>query len=124
VGAASASTPHDRLPESNFGSRLDCYGWGENVVSAGYGDLNLSQVDNTTYTGAFGGTSGASAIIAGAALLVQGLLLKAEKPLLSPAQMRSILSDPATGTPQGATVLGHIGVMPDLRQIIQNLLGL
>jgi len=124
VGAASSSTPHERLPDSNFGSRVDCYGWGENIVSAGYGDLNLSQVDNTRYTGAFGGTSGASAIIAGAALLVQGLHLKATGSLLSPAQMRSILSNPATGTPQGATVLGHIGVMPDLRQIIQNLLGL
>ena len=121
VGAASASTPHDRLPESNFGSRLDCYGWGENVVTAGYGDLNLTQVDNKTYTGAFGGTSGASAIIAGAALLIQGLYYKATHSLLSPAQMRWILSNPASGTPQGMNVPGHIGVMPDLRKIIQNL---
>jgi subtilisin family serine protease len=125
VGAATSSTPHERLPESNFGSRVDCYGWGEDIVSAGYGDLHHSQGDNTRYTQAFGGTSGASAIIAGAALLVQGLHRKAKGSLLSPAQMRLLLSDRATATPQGpTTILKNIGVMPDLRQIIQNLLGL
>ena len=118
VGAASSSTPHERLPESNVGSRIDCYAWGENIVSAGYGDLNPGQVNKKTYTGAFGGTSGASAIITGAALLVQGLNRKTTGSLLSPAQMRLILSDPATGTPQGATVPGRIGVMPDLRRIV------
>jgi hypothetical protein len=39
--------------------------------------------------------------------------------------MRLILSDKATGTRQGpTTVLKNIGVMPDLRMIIQNSLGL
>src|SRR4029079_9419933 len=27
VGAARAALPHDRAPFSNYGSRLDCYGW-------------------------------------------------------------------------------------------------
>jgi len=115
-----SALPHERLSESNFGSRVDCYAWGENIVSAGYGDRYHNQGDNTTYTGAFGGTSGAAAIIAGAALLVQGIYHKATRSRLLPEQMRSILS--ATGTPQGpATALENIGVMPDLRQIIQNL---
>ena len=124
VGAAEKKTrgnAHDRLAESNFGSRVDCYAWGKGIVSAGFGDRHLGRGDNTTYTATFSGTSGASAIIAGAALLVQGLHLKAQRPLLSPAQMRSILSDAGTGTRQGTAVPGHIGVMPDLRRIIQTL---
>jgi hypothetical protein len=40
--------------------------------------------------------------------------------VLSPLQMRSLLSDPATGTAQGRGVAGNIGVMPDLRAIIEN----
>ena len=121
VGAALSALPHDRLNVSNFGSRVDCYAWGEGIVSAGFGDLShVAGDDNTTYTATFGGTSGASAIIAGAALLVQGLHLKKRDSLLSPEQMRSILS--ATGTPQGpTTTLENIGVMPDLRRIIQTL---
>src|SRR6185295_4681179 len=31
VGAARAGLPHDRAPFSNYGSRLDCFGWGESV---------------------------------------------------------------------------------------------
>jgi subtilisin family serine protease len=126
---------HERLPKSNFGSRVDCYAWGEGIVSAGGGDLrsegtdrNVNQEDNKRYTQIFGGTSGASAIIAGAALLVQGLHLEKKNSLLSPAKMREILSKPATGTPQKVTVdsqgepiLENIGVMPDLRRIIQTL---
>lgn len=128
VGAASSSltsTCHERLDGSNFGSRVDCYAWGENIVTAGYGDLSAVAGDNTTYTNKFSGTSGASAIIAGAALLVQGLYRSRTDSLLSPGQMRLILSDRATGTCQGpTTVLKNIGVMPDLRKIIQNTLGL
>src|SRR5262245_55433555 len=30
VGAASAASPHGRLWFSNYGSRIDCYAWGEN----------------------------------------------------------------------------------------------
>ncbi len=76
VAAATSSTPHERLLDSNFGSRVNCYAWGENIVSAGYGDLNLSGVNDTMYTSVFKQTSGAAAIIAGAALLVQALYLK------------------------------------------------
>ena len=43
---------------------------------------------------------------------------------LSPTQMRALLSDPATGTPQGPNVAGNIGVMPNLRAIIEDTLGL
>lgn len=123
VGAALSSLPHNRANFSNFGSRVDCYAWGENVVTAGYGDLDAGGGDNTrTYTSAFNGTSSASPIISGAALIVQGMYKANNGYSLSPLEMRALLSDRATGTAQGGGVPGNIGVMPDLRSIIATLL--
>ncbi len=122
VGAANSALPHDRASFSNFGSRVDCYGWGDSIVSAGYGDL--AGAGNSSYTSVFGGTSGASPIITGSALLVQGQYFASTGTLLSPQQMRVILSNPLTGTAQGGGVAGNIGVMPDLKSIVQNTLGL
>lgn len=122
VGAGEAALPHDRSDFSNFGSRVDCYAWGDSIVTAGYGDLAGS--GNTSYTADFGGTSGASPIVSGAALLLQGLHLAANGGLLSPLQMRGLLAAPATGTPQGPGRPGHIGVMPNLRAIVETTLGL
>jgi hypothetical protein len=125
VGAALSPLPHDRANFSNFGTRIDCYGWGENVTSAGYGDLTpMGTPDNSTYTAVFSGTSSASPIITGAALIVQGSYEVASGTRLSPMQMRTLLSNPATGTPQGGGVAGNIGVMPNLQAIIQTTLGL
>jgi hypothetical protein len=125
VGAALSPLPHDRANFSNFGTRIDCYGWGENVTSAGYGDLTpVGTPDNSTYTAVFNGTSSASPIITGAALIVQGSYEAASGTRLSPLQMRTLLSNPATGTAQGGNVAGNIGVMPNLQAIIQTTLGL
>lgn len=125
IGAAESPLPHNRASFSNFGSRIDCYGWGRNVVSCGYGDLDAGGGDdNKMYTSAFSGTSSASPIVAGAALVVQGRYEATTGMRLSPTQMRHILSDPATGTAQGGGVAGAIGVMPNLRAIIENTLGL
>ncbi|SFN40027.1 Abnormal spindle-like microcephaly-assoc'd, ASPM-SPD-2-Hydin [Nitrosospira briensis] len=123
VGAALSPLPHNRAGFSNFGSRVDCYGWGENVVTAGYGDLDGGGGDNTrTYTSTFNGTSSASPIISGAALIVQGIYRANTGEPLSPLEMRALLSDRATGTAQGGGVPGNIGVMPDLRLIIETIL--
>jgi hypothetical protein len=67
VGAGSAGVPHGRLSFSNYGSRIDCYGWGESIDTTGDGWTGTS---TTTYTTSFGGTSGASPIVAGSALLI------------------------------------------------------
>lgn len=123
VGASVSTVPHNKNPFSNYGSRIDCYAWGENIVTAGYGDLDPGTGDNSTYTDTFRNTSGAAPIIAGAALILQGMYEAATGTIIPPTQMQNLLSDPATGTPQGAAVAGDIGVMPDLRQIIP-LLGL
>jgi hypothetical protein len=127
VGAANAALPHDRAiwgggQGSNYGTRVDCYAWGDSIVSAGYADL--AGAGNTSYTSVFGGTSGASPIITGSALLLQGMYAASSGTLLSPQQMRVLLLNAATGTAQGGGVAGNIGVMPNLRSIAQNTLGL
>jgi len=123
VGASRASLPHDRAPFSNYGSRLDCFGWGETVTTCGYGDL-AGTGDTDFYTNSFSGTSSASPIIAGAAALLQALHEANAGARLGPQAMRTLLADPATGTRQGPNVAGHIGVMPDLRAIVRDRLQL
>ena len=120
VGAASASVPHTRLWFSCFGSRIDCYGWGESIDTTGDGWTgNLM----TTYTATFGGTSGASPIITGAALSVQGMNQASRGYRFSPRQIRTILSNPNTGTQSSNPAADKIGVMPDLKKIANNVLG-
>jgi hypothetical protein len=60
-------------------------------------------------------TSSASAIIAGAAIVVQSIVAASGKRRLSPAQMRDILSNNGTAS-------DRIGVMPDLKKIIDDVL--
>jgi serine protease len=128
VGASQSpvvnGNSHARWTSSNFGSRIDCYAWGENITTCGYGDLTPVAGADADYTAVFGGTSGASPIIVGAAVLIQSMYRTATGTLLSPGQMRGILRDPANGTPQSATVAGTIGTMPDLQRIATNVLGL
>ncbi len=131
VGASLSALPHNRWGSSNFGSRIDCYGWGENIVTSGYANRNTGSLGNDAtasrdddYTSDFGGTSGASPMVVGAALILQGMYKADVASVLSPLQMRSLLSNPATGTAQGGGVAGNIGVMPNLRAIIEDTLGL
>lgn len=125
VGAAASALPHNRLGFSSFGARVDCYGWGENVTTSGYGDLDGGGGSaDATYTDTFSGTSSATPIVAGAALLLQGMHLANTGTRLSPLAMRALLSNPLTGTAQGGGVAGNIGVMPNLRAIIDDTLGL
>ncbi len=123
VGAALSTLPHNRKRSSNYGSRIDCYAWGNRVVTCGFGDLYTGNDVNDTYTADFTNTSAAAPMIAGAALVLQGMYLEAAgNGRLSPGQMRALLADPATGTRQGRGVRGHIGVMPNLRAIVKNSL--
>jgi serine protease len=115
VGAASSTSPHTRLSFSNYGNRIDCYAWGENIETT---TTNTYGTDNTIYTTSFGGTSGASPIIAGAALLVQSIAKASRGQLFSPLELREILR--TNGTPSTDPENDLIGVMPDLRSIIMN----
>lgn len=117
VGAATSAAPHTRLGFSSHGARIDCYGWGQNIDTTGDGWTGTS---TTAYTSSFGGTSGASPIIAGAALAVQGMVEAASGGRLSPRQMRAVLTNPATSTASGNPAIDRIGVMPDLRAIVED----
>lgn len=116
VGAGSSTSPHTRMNFSNFGSRIDCYAWGENVDTS---TSNTTMPFSTTaYTGGFNGTSSASPIITGAALVVQGIAEASLGFRFSAFQMRELLSNPATGTASNNPAVDRIGVMPNLRAII------
>jgi hypothetical protein len=115
VGAASSDYPH--VPLGNTGTRIDCYAWGQNIQTA---SSNGDGTDNSAYTPppvwGFGGTSGASAIVAGAALVVQGLAQACGRDRFSPAELRQILK--TNGTKSAGGLSNVIGVMPNLCNII------
>ena len=120
VAAATSAAPHSRLVFSTHGQRIDCYAWGQNITTCSSDAAGAT----TLYRNNFGGTSGASPMIAGAALCVQGIYQASTGGRLSPAQMRRILSDPAFNTPRAPAETTAIGVMPNLRGIIDNVLGI
>jgi hypothetical protein len=118
VTAATSAAPHTRLAYGPHGRRIDCYAWGQNINT-----LSSSSGGSTTaYQTGFGGTSGASPIITGAALLVQSRAEAQSGSRFSPRQMRAILSDPATGTPPDVGEATQIGVMPDLAAIYDTVI--
>lgn len=116
VGAGSSAVPHRRLDFSNHGSRIDCYGWGENVDTAGDGWTGTS---TTAYTTGFGGTSSASPIVAGAAVLLQSWCRQRRGQPMTPRQVRERLSSAHLNTPSADPRVDRIGVMPDLRAILE-----
>ncbi len=111
-----------RLGFSNYGARVDCQGWGREVTSTGYGNLQGggSIHRNEWYTETFSGTSSASPIVVGALGCVQGILKAQGSPLLTPSRAISLLR--TTGSPQqdapGRPATQRIGKRPNLRQII------
>ena len=108
---------------SNFGSRVDCYAYGENVVTTGPGFTPAATLSGTVagdqYRNDFGGTSAAAAIVAGAAVVLQGMNKGMKGVPLDPLQMRDALSQ--QGTPQAPGQLELIGVMPDLKKAAHTL---
>ncbi|WP_257461688.1 DUF4214 domain-containing protein [Archangium lipolyticum] len=112
-----ASNPVTREPAcyTNFGSRVDVHGWGDYVITLGYGDLFNGGSEDQLYTRYFSGTSSASAMVTGAVASVQGAALASGRGALSPSTMRYLLL--GTGTPQ-ASDSRQIGPLPDLRQAL------
>jgi serine protease len=109
-----------RISFSSYGLRFDLQGWGEDVVTTGYGTLYNADGVNYYYTSSFSGTSSASPIVAGAVTCIMGYW-KANftGPLATPALLRTALI--TTGTPQIMPPAGHIGPRPDLQSAIANL---
>ncbi|PGV70242.1 peptidase [Bacillus thuringiensis] len=118
VGAGSSSFPHERMWFSNYGSRIDVYGWGENVDTT---TAEQSRSAVNLYTSSFSGTSSASPIIAGAATLVQSIAKENLGQPYRPSELRAILSNQSTGTKSKDPYADKIGVLPDMKSILVNL---
>jgi len=113
VGAGTPSTLHSRLDFSTFGSRVNVQGWGRSVFTLGDGDFSQvggSADRNQFYTSTFGGTSSASAMLAGVCAALQSYAVAKIGRPLTPAEMREVLTE--TGHPQSSG--GNIGPFPDM----------
>lgn len=131
---------HTKCSFSNYGTKLSCHAWGDGIVTTGSLD---SPNSNTSYSGTgkllpFGGTSGASAIIAGITVLIQSALKNniPQRQTLSPIDMRNLFEgqnqvlpksgiqlegNPPYGIMQSGDITNHIGPMPDLKLIFRAL---
>ncbi|MCB0420159.1 MAG: S8 family serine peptidase [Bdellovibrionales bacterium] len=125
VGAGSAPVVESaykvhfsRHITSNFGQRVDVFHYGERVATTGYGDLHLSEDENSDYHDDFGGTSSASAIVAGLVGSLVGIA-KAQGKILSPESIREALRN--TGLKTHQSVKEPIGRFPQLPELIQYL---
>jgi serine protease len=115
-----ASTGPLRNPScsTNYGSRVDVQGWGGGVATLGKGDLaKVNGSDQRQwYRSSFGGTSAASAMVAGAAAAFQSALIARGLPRLFPEEMQYVMVK--VGYAQG-TSPKHIGPLPALRPLIR-----
>lgn len=109
-----------RLDFSNYGGRVDVQGWGRKVATLDYGDLQRCAGVDRLYTDEFSGTSSASPIVAGAAVLLEGIA-RERGAVVPPAALRDLLR--ATGTPQAGGTAQAIGPLPDLARAIDALGG-
>ena len=109
-----------RLDFSNFGDIIDTQGWGREVTTCGYGDLQGGSNEDVWYTDEFSGTSSASPIVVGVIGCVQGILRDRKATVLTPQQLRQRLR--STGSPQtdapGRPKSQRIGNRPDLQQLV------
>lgn len=104
---------------TNYGSRIDFFGWGKNIVTSGYGGFPGTPIDDPhkKYTNSFGGTSGASPIIVGAIACLQGI----RKKMGLNAWTTDLIRTNLIGTPHFPGKK-FIGVMPDLKATIENMI--
>jgi subtilisin family serine protease len=109
----------ERLDFSNYGNRVDVQGWGRKVATLDYGDLQRCAGADRHYTGEFAGTSSASPIVAGAAVLAESYARAQLGEPLPPRAVRELLRE--TGTPQAGKTSQQIGPRPDLARALAAL---
>lgn len=116
VGAGTSNVLHNKLWFSTYGSRVNLQGWGQNVLSSGYGDYATIGGDfNQQYT-MFSGTSSATPIVASCVAVLQSYYHSLTGEYLDSAEMIDILQ--ITGIPQGTGVMGNIGPLPNMEAAI------
>ena len=100
-----------RLDFSNFGTCIDAQGWGAEVTTLAYGDLQGGPDENLWYTDVFGSTSAAAAMVAGVVAALQGVNVGggSKRAPLTASQVRQFLH--TSGSPQ------QTGSNPDTQRI-------
>jgi len=126
VGAGAppnyAQAARTRLDFSNVGSRVDVQGWGDAVVSAGYGDLfQVNGDERQFYSAAFAGTSSASPMVTGSVALVQAIQKAGGGEVLTSVEMRTLLASTGTPQPAGDAVAAPIGPQPNIEAAVAGL---
>ncbi|MCG2611190.1 S8 family peptidase [Flavobacterium sp. SM15] len=119
VGGGRSNLTHDRISYSNYGLRFDVQGWAENVFACGYG--NVVQVGgdfNQGYTN-FNGTSAATPMVASCVIVLQSYYFSLTGVYMTPVEMRRLLN--TTGIPQGTSVVGNIGPLPNMKAAIDEI---
>jgi subtilisin family serine protease len=123
VGAADSirgSRARYRSDFSNYGSRVDAFGYGEDVVTSGYGDLfdGKYQNRNVTYTRGFSGTSSATPIVSGVVVNILGIA-KVKGVTITPAELREALRKTGSSQEGPEKGIANIGTLPDLKQLTE-----
>jgi len=101
----SAQAVHQPQSKTNRGQRIDCHAWGEQLETLVRADPTISDL--------WGMTSGAAAVVAGVAALIQSAVLARSRPARTSRQMRDLL---ATGA-----ISPSIGRLPDLQHILDQV---
>ncbi len=119
VGAGTPNVLHNRIYSpwgSTYGSRVNLQGWGQNVLSSGYGTYSTIGGDfNQQYT-MFSGTSSATPVVASCVVVLQSYYHSLTGEYLNSAEMIDVLQ--TTGISQGTGVLGNIGPLPNMQSAI------
>jgi hypothetical protein len=111
----------ERISWASYGTRYNLQGWGEDVATTAYGDLDSTYGYYWMYTNSFDGTSSASPVVAGAVAccvgywMGQGLTPSS----LTPVMLRDILV--TTGMAQVTPPFGNIGPRPNLQAAFASL---
>jgi len=116
--------------EYNYGSRVDCYGWGKGVMTIGANlppkptNVPPPADENEWYDQAFVGTSAAAAMVTGVALLVQQMARELMGFPLGPLQLRAVLTHAGAGTPvrrDGKPTNRQLPNLARLHELLHNL---
>lgn len=121
VGAGTPNVLHNRIYNpgwwgSTYGSRVNLQGWGQNVLSSGYGTYSTIGGDFNQQYIMFSGTSSATPVVASCVVVLQSYYHSLTGEYLNSDEMIDVLQ--TTGTPQGTGVLGNVGPLPNMQSAI------
>jgi hypothetical protein len=128
VHGSGSGPERSRLYYSNCGNAVGAQGWGNDVVTTGYGGLIDPTLDEDQwYTRRFKGTSSAAAMAAGVLGCLQGFIRARGEALLETATARRLLqsddfNSPQVDGPSGTpAAMFRSGPRPNLCGLIEHL---